>query len=162
MPGSIKKKINGWIILGALVVTTTLICVGLFSIWIIQPMHAIANVNPTAIISIIKAPTLTPSVTQVPLIDQTATQQALSPAGINIGNYVQITGTGGQGLRLRSGPGKGNPLLFLGFDSEVFLVKDGPQTADDITWWYLVAPYDEKRSGWAASNYLSVVSKPFN
>jgi len=26
-------------------------------------------------------------------------------------------------------------------------------------WWFLVSPYDEARSGWAASGYLTVVEK---
>jgi hypothetical protein len=34
-------------------------------------------------------------------------------------------------------------------------VEDGPQEVDDFTWWYLVAPFDETRSGWAVANYLA-------
>ncbi len=84
-----------------------------------------------------------------------------APAGtIAVGVYVQITGTGGDGLRLRSVPGLTSELLFLGEDAEVFLVRDGPQEANGYTWWYLVAPYDESRAGWAASNFLTVVPPP--
>jgi hypothetical protein len=78
--------------------------------------------------------------------------------GISIGSYVQISGTDGAGLRLRSGPGTTNPQRFLGMDAEVFQVKEGPKTADGFTWWYLEAPYDPQRTGWAASEYLKVVS----
>jgi len=42
-------------------------------------------------------------------------------------------------------------------DAEVFEVKDGPKMADNFTWWFLEAPYDPGRSGWAAANYLKVV-----
>jgi uncharacterized protein YraI len=73
---------------------------------------------------------------------------------------VQISGTEGSGLRLRSGPGTGNPPRFLGMDSEVFSVKDGPKFADGFTWWFLEADYDATRSGWAASQYLTVVANP--
>ena len=45
-------------------------------------------------------------------------------------------------------------------DAEVFMVRDGPQTADGYTWWYLVAPYDETRAGWAAADFLVVVPSP--
>ena len=42
----------------------------------------------------------------------------------------------------------------------IFLVKNGPQQADGYTWWYLVAPYDSTRAGWAAANFLAVVPSP--
>ena len=79
---------------------------------------------------------------------------------IAIGAYIQITGTEGVGLRLRAGPGLSTELLFLGEDSEVFQVKDGPKEADGYTWWYIVAPYDDSRAGWAAANFLTVVPPP--
>jgi len=81
------------------------------------------------------------------------------PAGqMGVGAYVQITGTGGDGLRLRGGPGTTFAPLFLGMESEAFKVTDGPKDADGFTWWYLVAPYDDNRKGWAVQNYLSVIS----
>ena len=51
-------------------------------------------------------------------------------------------------------------LKFLGAESEVFQVKDGPRSADSLTWWYLVAPYDANRNGWAAADFLAVIEKP--
>ena len=51
-------------------------------------------------------------------------------------------------------------FVFLGYDSEVFLVKDGPQTVDGYVWWYLVAPYDDTRTGWAASDFLTYIPAP--
>lgn len=89
----------------------------------------------------------------------TATQPALSITidGIQVGLFVQIYGTGGDGLRLRREPGTNADILFLGYESEVFKVVDGPKEADGFTWWYLTAPYDEKRSGWAASRFLRVI-----
>ncbi len=32
--------------------------------------------------------------------------------------------------------------------------------ADGYTWWYLVAPYDSTRAGWAAADFLAVVPSP--
>jgi hypothetical protein len=102
-------------------------------------------------------PLTTPTMTPDPLLVGTPT----IPAGvIAVGGYVQITGTDGDGLRLRSAPGLTSELLFLGEDAEVFQVRDGPQEANGYTWWYLVAPYDEARAGWAASNFLLVVPPP--
>ncbi len=77
-----------------------------------------------------------------------------------MGAYVQITGTGGDGLRVRAEAGLKGAVRFIALEAEVFQVTDGPQEADGYTWWYLVAPADESRQGWAASNYLTVVQSP--
>ncbi len=83
------------------------------------------------------------------------------PAGeIAVGAFVQIRGTGGEGLRLRDRPGLGGEVQYLGLEAEVFQVDGGPQDADGYTWWHLVAPYDATKQGWAASNYLLVVQSP--
>lgn len=74
--------------------------------------------------------------------------------GIGINQYVQITGTGGVGLRFREGAGTTFNTKFLANESEVFKVIGGPVTADHIVWYQLVAPYDEARQGWASAEYL--------
>jgi hypothetical protein len=111
--------------------------------------------------------TMIPASTSTPFFTPTATPDPLqlgtptAPAGIiAVGVYIQITGTGGDGLRLRSSPSLTGEQLFLGEDAEVFLVRDGPKEANGYIWWYLVAPYDESRAGWAAANFLSVVPPP--
>jgi hypothetical protein len=107
---------------------------------------------------VIPAPTLTSNAPPTATIDPFAPTPA--PTGIAIGNYVQISGTEGQGLRIRSTPGLDGEFVFLGYDSEVFIVQDGPQTLDGYTWWYLVAPYDATRVGWAASDFLTYIPSP--
>ncbi|MEA4909838.1 MAG: hypothetical protein GYA17_09740 [Chloroflexi bacterium] len=108
--------------------------------------------------TVIPAPSETP--TPDPRLLATATPMAVvSKDGISIGSFVQINGTEGDGLRLRSGPGIDDSMRFIGMEAEAFEVRDGPVDADDITWWYLVAPYDESRSGWAAAQYLTVISQ---
>lgn len=102
-------------------------------------------------------PLTTPTLTPDPFLIGTPT---LPANAIVVGGYVQITGTDGDGLRLRSAPGLSSEQLFLGEDAEVFQVRDGPQEANGYIWWYLVAPYDESRAGWAAANFLSVVPPP--
>jgi hypothetical protein len=79
---------------------------------------------------------------------------------IGVGGYVQITGTDGEGLRLRADPGLNGTSIFLGYDEEVFEVRDGPQEVDGYVWWYLVAPYDETRAGWAAADFLGAIPSP--
>jgi len=39
---------------------------------------------------------------------------------MGIGAYVQITGTGGDGLRIHSAPGQNSDTVFLGEESEHF------------------------------------------
>ncbi len=111
--------------------------------------------------TVIPAPSVTIPVimpTIPPSVNVTIVPTPLPSGQMGVGAYVQISGTGGDGLRLRGGPGTTFPPLFLGMESEVFKVTDGPKDADGFTWWYLVAPYDENRKGWAAQNYLSVIS----
>jgi hypothetical protein len=79
---------------------------------------------------------------------------------IQVGMTVHISGTGGDGLRIRKDPGVDATPLFLGADNEEFVVKDGPQKVDNLTWWYIEAPFDEKRQGWAAANYLAPNLQP--
>ena len=119
------------------------------------------------VITVVAAPTLTPVISMpAPAASPTPTPapaQAGMPSSneaIAVGMYVQISGTGGVGLRIRSQPGISSPQLFLGMEDEVYLVQDGPQQKDGFTWYYLVAPYDKKRSGWAVSNYLTIIQKP--
>lgn len=112
-------------------------------------------------LTLIPAPTSTPpaapTATPDPLLSGTPT---LPADAIAVGSFVQITGTGGDGLRLRAAPGLTGEPLFLGEEAEVFQVRDGPQEANGYVWWYLVAPYDESRAGWAAANFLAVVPPP--
>ena len=109
-------------------------------------------------LTVIAAPTSTSGAPPTATIDPFAPTPA--PTGIALGNYVQISGTEGEGLRIRAEPGLNGESQFLGYDSEVFLVKDGPRQVDGFVWWYLVAPYDETRVGWAASDFLSYVPAP--
>ena len=110
--------------------------------------------------TVIPAHSLTPNLpsTSQGNAGQTSTPSPVPVGEMGIGAYVQIFGTGGEGLRLRSGPGTDNSPLFLGMEAEVFQIKDGPVQTGGFTWWYLVAPYDENRKGWAVQTYLSVIT----
>lgn len=150
---------NRWVILGAMGVAVLLLVVTLILIGLTTPRVAPDVGFVPADLTMIPAPTNTLLAPPTPTFDPNVTP-TLAEGVIGLGAYVQITGTGGDGLRLRSGPGLGNEQAFLGFDEEVFLISDGPQVADGYTWWYLVAPYDETRAGWAAADFLTVVPSP--
>jgi hypothetical protein len=153
-----RQLFNKWVILGALLLAGFLLLITAVSIGLTS-----ARQNPNvgfapADLTVIPAPTSTSSAPATPTIDPFA--PTATPTGIAVGNYVQITGTEGQGLRIRSEPGLNGNAEFLGYDSEVFIIKDGPRQADGFTWWYLVAPYDETRVGWAAADFLTYVPAP--
>ncbi len=129
------------------------------------------GVTPSAIFVVITAtPTLGPpsgvgtssdttiAPTDVPIPGQGPTPTASPEAPIQVGHTVVIVNTDGEGLRLRQGPGVNYPLLLVGRDGEQFVVEEGPREADGYTWWYIVDPGDRNRFGWAAADYLQVIS----
>ena len=119
---------------------------------------------PTAVMTIVAGPTSTQFVptataTRVPSVTADIPPSPI-PGMIGISAFVQIFGTEGVGLNIRESAGLTTDVIFVAFEAEVFEVRDGPVVTDDITWWFLVTPVDEARSGWAAANYLSVVPRP--
>jgi hypothetical protein len=158
---------NIWVILGAIVFACFLLCFSIILLWVTRPDPASNTGGATAVLSITEAPTATPQIlTATAVSDATIDPtEAASSVGsqsddIVIGARVQIKGTGGDGLRLRSDPGLDNDVRLVGSEAEVFLVNDGPVEIDDYTWWYLIGLYDETRVGWAVSIYLSVIQNP--
>ncbi|NPV57899.1 MAG: hypothetical protein HPY76_14685 [Anaerolineae bacterium] len=154
MASTIFRSVNRWVLLGAVIVAAFLCGFALIAFSLRSQIGSSAQ-RATAELVVIPAPSTTPTLQVLP----TETPEVpIKVDGIQAGIYVQIAGTEGAGLRIRSGPGKTYQPEFSGYDSEVFLVKDGPVEADGITWWLLTAPYDNSRSGWAAANYLKVVA----
>jgi hypothetical protein len=156
----VKKSFNLLVVLIGLLLAIGLCAVVAAIINGFKPASQAAAV-PTAVLTIIPAPSATPTPAPEEASSATATPNGgVGPDGIAQGMYVQISGTGGDGLKMRSGPGVKSDTIFLGMEAEVYLVKDGPKLADGYTWWYLEAPYDSTRTGWAASKYLTIVAAP--
>ena len=155
---NVRELINKWVILGSLGLAGLLLLITAVAIGLTSARQAADVGFAPADVTVIPPPTGTSSAPPTPTIDPFATPT--SPAGIAIGNYVQITGTEGQGLRIRAEPGLGGEFQFLAYDSEVFVVQDGPREVDGYVWWYLVAPYDETRVGWAAADFLTYIPEP--
>ena len=162
---SLRRLIDPWVVVGAVVFGIGLAAAAYALLWFTRPVGTQPQL-PTAVLTVIALPTLTPTVpTTTPaatLTPSTVPPTALPAGGgdITLESYVQIAGTGGDGLRLRTEPGLESEVRMLGFEAEVFQVRDGPREADDYLWWYLVAPIDESRSGWAVANFLEVVQEP--
>ena len=156
----LKPYLNRWTVFGAIAVAGILLIITLIIIGWTSPRFTPDVGFAPADLTMIPAPTHTPNVTAMPTIDPNLVTPTLIPGSIGIGAYVQISGTEGEGLRIRSIAGLTGDIVFFGGESEVFLDRDGPQTADGYTWWYLVALYDESRAGWAAADFLAVIPSP--
>ncbi len=156
-PHNVPSLLNLWTILGALGLAACLLLITLISIGWMRPYQTGQVGFVPADLTLIPPPTET----VIPLPSSTPSGTLTPPPGqIAIGAYVQINGTGGDGLRIRSAPGLNSDTVFRGEESETFQVKDGPQQADGYSWWYIVAPYDNTRAGWAAADFLAVVPAP--
>lgn len=148
-----------WIsVISGIIIGLICLVVAVLAIYLITPTaHQFPFVTPE--ITVIAAPSLAPisEATVSPAPEILATFADIPPdpgSAIQVGMTVYISGTGGDGLRIRQDPGVNSTPLFLGADNEEFMVKAGPETADGLTWWYIEAPFDSKRQGWAAANYL--------
>lgn len=158
-----------WTLAGMLIVAFSLLVTTLFMFLGLRGNTGESGI-PTAALTVIAAPTLTS--TSLVTDNQFATsgtttstpqEDGLLPAEddqIAVGMIVQVSGTGGDGLRFRDAPGLDEKVKFLGLEAEVFQVVDGPQDVSGFTWWYLAALYDESIQGWAVGNYLKVIQNP--
>lgn len=153
-----QQLFNRWVILGAVIFAIVLIFIVSASLGLTNPRQNSTFGFVPADLTIIPLPTSTSSAPATPTLDPFAPTPTAT--GLALGDYVQIAGTEGQGLNIRATPGLDGAAVFLGYDSEVFMIKDGPQTVDGYVWWYLVAPYDDTRAGWAASDFLSFIPAP--
>jgi len=148
-----------WVTLGAIGVLLLLCGFFYAAISVARMDHLKPTENALAEFTVIPAPTATQTLSPQQALATPTTRPYVSPEGISVGVFVQISGTDGHGLRLREGPGTTYAMRFVGMDAEVFQVKDGPKESDGFMWWYLVASYDDARSGWAASDYMTVVAQ---
>lgn len=154
-----KDFLNPWVIAGTILTASVLIALSfLVSGWLTSaPPEAYQG---GAVITVIPVPTATPTprptATEIPLISPTPD----SVNGIQIGGYVQISGTGGDGLRLRRDPSLNGEIVYLGLEGEIFQVKGGPEDRDGYLWWQLEAPLNPNRQGWAVSDFLKFAQNP--
>lgn len=156
---TIKAILNPVTIVTAVILLIGLVTIGFVILFLGRDTTPRSVVIPE--VTLIAAPTLTPTVLDpTPTPTPTPTSIFFLPEGvIGVGIYVQVTGTGGAGLRMRGEPGLGSSINFSALESEVFLVIDGPETKDGYTWWHLEAPYDRNRNGWSAADFLTPIKE---
>ena len=104
-------------IIGAILVAVGLLLIVLLMLNFTRPSKQPVGLV-TAILTVIPAPTETPL---PPAPENTPTPQADAPQGpgegaLYVGAYVQVTGTGGDGLRIRGGPGLSNEQQYLALE----------------------------------------------
>ncbi len=152
---------NKWVVVLLTVFFSIAIIFGIFALLMLISAPSQLD-EPAAIVKVIEAPTSTPFL--LPTFEPTSLPGSQPGNGQNngiyIGGYAQITGTSGDGLSIRSAPGRSNSIQFIGLDSELFKVVDGPVDNEGFIWWKVEAPYDSSRTGWCVQDYLSVVISP--
>ncbi len=148
-----KDVLNPWVIAGSILTASVLVVLSFLAAGWLAPSSRTAYQGGGAI-TVIPVPTATqtplPTPTEIPLVSPTPA----GTSGIRVGEYVQITGTGGEGLRLRRDPSLNGEIAYLGYEGEIYLVKGGPEDRDGYLWWQLEAPLNPSLQGWAVSNYL--------
>ena len=158
----IRKLLSPWVILGGIGMSCILLVVFIGTIYAVKNKPADRPIG-TVVLNVIPAPSDTVIPPQ-PTVTPTPTNNELPPPpggeGISVGVSVQVSGTGSDGLRIRTDPSLQGQVKFVGIEKEVFQVKDGPKDADGYIWWFLVAPYDETLNGWAVGDYLQVIQNP--
>ena len=119
---------------------------------------------PTAILQLIEETNISPlsqtKPTETVIIPTLNIPNAHKNIGIIPGSIVQVVGTGGDGLRLRSSPGLDSNVEFLAIEGETYRVEDGPELMSGYEWWYLVATIDENVKGWAVDDFLVIYPNP--
>lgn len=157
----LKRLFAPWVLLASLFVTGLLLL--LTFLWVQWSAPAAPDVSGLlAAVTDIPVPTRTPAPFVTPTVDPyiATPTPTFAPGEFGIGSFVQITGTQGEGLRIRSEPGLNGKQLFLGFDTEAYTVLDGPRSVDGYEWYFLAAVNDQTRTGWAASDFITRIINP--
>ena len=136
-------------------------------LYLLQSSRGPVGPTPTAIVwtatpSPIPDVSPTPTVTATPVMEEQPEPEPTPTvsAEIQIGGYVQVTGTGAYGLSLRDGPGANYARMDVAADGETFVVVEGPQTVAGEPWWRIRDPDNEARFFWAIGTYLRPVPRP--
>jgi hypothetical protein len=122
------------------------------------PAQPLTVAEPTVTATAASQPTATPrrpaaTLTSAPEPSTAPTTSPVASEGeIEPGVEVKVTGTGVDGLSIRSGPGKNYARLSIAGDGEILTVLEGPQEADGYRWWRV---RDDKGTvGWGVGDWL--------
>ena len=93
-----------------------------------------------------------------PSLQEAAPVQTAIPQ-IEVGGFITIIGTEGEGVAIRQGPGLQYSFFFIGQDGEEFLVADGPREGNDFVWWFIADPDIPDKIGWAVQDFMEAVPR---
>lgn len=152
---SIEWRLVLWGGLGGLVLSCLLLGLGLIF------RNGQGAPAATPVLTVFSGPTSTNTPAEV-TATMAPTQTSSPPPSsteLAVGSYVTVSGTEGDGLRMRDGPSLEGTIMRLAVENEVFQIQEGPVETDGYTWWYVVNPYDPDVSGWVVGNYLRLVEE---
>lgn len=155
-----KKPVDLLVVIGAFIVV---LIGGIYFVLLMTGLSfsQMSRITPQAMVTVLPASIIPTVDNSFLIIAPTPTKNPVleGEGEFGVESYVQITGTGGNGLRLRASPGTTAEVNFIAAELEVFRVIGGPVQAGDYTWWQLIAPYDANRQGWAAGDFLRVIEQ---
>lgn len=154
-----KDVFNPWVIAGSVLIASILLAVSFLAAGQLTPSDQ-SVYSGEAVLTVIPIPTYTPTPLPTQPDFPVATPTIVPAVGIHVDGYVQISGTEGEGLRLRRDPSLNGQIEYLGLEGEIFLVIGGPEERDGYLWWQLEAPLNATLTGWAVSNYLEFAQSP--
>jgi len=73
---------------------------------------------------------------------------------LTVGSAVEVTGTGGDGLNVRSSATSSGTVLGVEKDGARGVVQEGPVASDSLTWWRV--QWKSGVMGWSVDQYLKV------
>jgi hypothetical protein len=154
-----KDIINPWVIAGSVLIASLLLAISFLAAGQLTDSDR-SVYSGEAVLTVIPVPTYTPTPLPTQPDFPVATPTIEPAIGIHVDGYVQITGTDGEGLRLRRDPSLGGEIVHVSLEGEIFLVIGGPEERDGYLWWQLEAPLNANRRGWAVSNFLKFAQSP--
>ena len=87
------------------------------------------------------------------LLELTATPSMVGVFAL--GMNIKVSGTGNEGLRMRSGAGIDQQTLFVAQEGESFQIIDGPIVLDSLIWWKIQALDNSGKTGWSVQDYMA-------
>ena len=120
---SLRNWLSFKVILAGIVFAVFVFAVLLAILWSARA-YTITQTPASALLNIVVAPTQTvpaPVMTSTPTMEPTSPHGEPLPSGdIEIGEYVQVTGTGGDGLRLHTTARVSSEVHYIAIEERVF------------------------------------------
>jgi hypothetical protein len=138
----------------------------LLLLWIPIQLNRAASPTDTAPnVALITALPAVPTTDTIPVTTEAPGEETNIPGDLsfvawNYGDFVEVWGTEGEGLRLRNSAGLNSVISMVAVENEVFELRGGPTELDGYNWWFLVNPYDSSQQGWAAQDFLRSINNP--